>query len=166
VVDPVAVAWSVFRSWDLAAPVWSVTPADRGITGTPTFVKAESPGAITYDETLPDGTALSVRAHVTGLTVLWGDGGRDVFDPGEALGYPAGAVSHIYRLKTCTAAYRIEHPSGGLCHPTEEHYSIEAAYTWEGEYSIGSGWVSLGTLEVGASPVAYDIDEARGVPTS
>ena len=87
------------------------------------------------------------------------------FDPTTADGFPEGSVSHIYELKTCTPQYRDEHPSGNLCHPTKEDYTITASYTWQGEYSIGSGWIALGTLERAAPTISYDVDEARGVPT-
>jgi hypothetical protein len=72
-------------------------------------------------------------------------------------------VTHTYVTKTCPPQYREEHPSGGLCHPSLEYYTIVAIYRWVGEYDVGSGWVQLGTLDRTAS-LPYDVDELRGVP--
>jgi len=114
---------------------------------------------------MPDGRTLEVSARASLLTIDWGDGTVTRHDPAVALGYPNGTAAHTYRLKTCTPTYRSEHPSGGLCHPAAEYYPIVASYTWTGEYSVGSGWVGLGSLAVSAPPTRYDVDEARGVST-
>ena len=161
--DPSDSAWSVFRSWNLAPPTPSITPRDHGITGIPTHIGATPPQSITHSETLPDGRTLEVRARAALLTVDWGDGFTASFDPARADGYPEGAVTHIYELKTCSQQYRQEHPSGNLCSRTEEGYGITASYTWQGEYNIGSGWVTLGSLDRAAPTIDYDVDEARGV---
>jgi hypothetical protein len=166
VSDPADSAWSIFRSWNLAAPVPAVTPRDRGITGIPTHIAATPPDSISHTETLPDGRVLEVRARPALLIVDWGDGTTASFDPATADGYPSGSVTHMYELKTCTGQYRSEHPSGGLCDPSAEKYDITASYLWQGEYNVGSGWVPLGSLDRAAPVVSYDIDEARGVPSS
>jgi hypothetical protein len=161
--DPSVSAWSVFRSWNLAAPAPSVTPRDHGITGIPTHVSATSPALISHSETLPDGRRLQVRALAALLTVNWGDGTTASFDPETADGYPLGSVTHVYDTKTCSMQYRQEHPSGTLCSSSRDEYSISASYTWQGEYNVGSGWVRLGTLDRAAPAIGYDVDEARGV---
>ncbi len=164
-LDPETVAWSIFRSWDLEPPVPAITPSTRGITGVPTHVTATPPPTITYSEVMPDGRTLQVRARAALLTIDWGDGSLTNTDPGAAVGFPNGTATHTYRLKTCTPTYRVEHPSGGLCHPTAQFYSIVASYAWTGEYSVDSAWTTLGTLAVRAAPALYDVDEARGVST-
>lgn len=161
--DPSVTAWSVFRSWYLAPPEPSVTPREHGITGIPTHIAAVPPEVISHSETLPDGRPLEVRARAVELVVNWGDGTTASFDPAGADGYPDGVVAHIYALKTCTEQYREEHPSGGLCADHGEDYSITASYTWQGEFNVGSGWVTLGSLDRAAPTIAYDVDEARGV---
>lgn len=162
-VDVPATAWQIFRSWNLDPPDPSLEPAVRGITGLPTFLASPDPVAISHSETLPDGRPLQVRARVAQLRIDWGDDTRLVYDPTGADPYPTGSVTHTYRTKTCSAEYREEHPSGGLCHPTLEFYTITAIYRWVGEYDVGSGWVQLGILDRTVS-VPYDIDEVRGVP--
>jgi hypothetical protein len=161
--DPSASAWSVFRSWNLAAPAPSVTPRDHGITGIPTHISATPPALISHSETLPDGRSLQVRARPALLTVNWGDGTTASFNPETADGYPSGSVTHVYDTKTCSLRYRQEHPSGTLCSSSRDEYSISASYTWQGEYNVGSGWVRLGTLDRAAPAIGYDVDEARGV---
>ena len=161
-VDVPATAWQIFRSWTLDPPAPALQPLDRGITGLPTFLASPVPAGITYAELLPDGRTLQVRARVAELHINWGDGTRTVFDPSAADPYPDGTVTHSYRTKTCSPEYREEHPSGGLCHPTLEFYTIAALNRWVGEYNVGSGWVRLGTLDRSAS-LAYDVDEVRGV---
>jgi hypothetical protein len=162
-VDVPGTAWSIFRSWDLAQPTPSLQPSSRGITGLPTFLASAPPPAITHSEILPDGRTLRVRARVAELRIDWGDGGLNTFDPSGALPYPSGSVTHTYTTKTCPPEYRDEHPSGGLCHPSLEYYTITAIYRWVGDYNAGSAWVQLGTLDRTAS-LPYDIDELRGVP--
>jgi len=110
-------AWEVFRALPLAAPRPHLQPADHGITGLPTHAWAPAPLPIHYRESLPD-TTLEVRAGVTAVIVDWGDGTPPVaYDPGSLLPYPSGSVHHTFALKTCPAAYRATHPSGGTCHP-------------------------------------------------
>ncbi len=162
-VDVPGTAWSIFRSWNLAQPAPSLQPSDRGITGLPTFLASPPPPEITHSEILPDGRPLRVRARVAELRVDWGDETLNIYNPSGALPYPTGTVTHNYTTKTCSPEYREEHPSGGLCHPTLEFYTITAVYRWVGEYDVGSGWVQLGTLDRPAS-LPYDVDELRGVP--
>ena len=162
VLDPEARAWEVFRSWDLDQPEPRVTPPSVGITGLPTHLALTPPPAIVHAELLPDGRTLEVRARVGRLHVDWGDGTSTSHDPEDALGWPDGDASHTYSLKTCTPQYRSEHPSGGLCHPNLEGYAVTSLYVWVGEYSIGSGWIALGTLDR-SSTVPYAVAEARGV---
>ena len=162
VVDPEVRAWSVFRSWDLQPPNPSVSPPDQGVTGLPSHIEAPVPVPLVHDEVLPDGRPLQVRASVKNLTVAWGDGTAASHDPSEATGYPDGSVSHVYELKTCTATYRDEHPSGGLCHPMLEAYLIDVSWVWVGEFNVGAGWVPLGTLTRTAQ-TPYEVDEVRGI---
>jgi hypothetical protein len=162
-VDVPATAWAIFRSWTLDPPDPSLQPLDRGITGLPTFLASPEPIEITHAEILSDGRPLRVRARVQELRVDWGDDEFSTHQPSGAGPYPGGTVTHTYRIKTCPPQYRAEHPSGGLCHPTLEFYTITALYRWVGEYNVGFGWVQLGTLDRTAS-VDYDVDEVRGVP--
>jgi hypothetical protein len=155
-------AWDVFRSWDLAPPSPTISPPDVGITGVPSQISSVAPAAIVHSEILPDGRTLAVRATITMLTVSWGDGSVTHHDPATATGYPDGDVAHVYELKTCASSYRREHPSGHLCHPTLERYEVRATYQWTGEFSVGGGWVELGSLDRTAT-TSYDVDEARGV---
>lgn len=161
-VNARATAWSIFRSWPLAAPQPAIEPDGIGITGLPSYLSASTPTAITHTEVLPDGRTLRVRADAVLLTVSWGDGTAATFAPDRALAYPAGEVRHTYSLKTCTAEYRAAHPSGGLCHPSLDHYEITATFTWSGSYNVGSDWIDLGTLTRTAS-LSYEVNEARGI---
>jgi hypothetical protein len=162
-VDAEATAWSIFRSWTLAAPAIGLEPEAVGITGLPTFLTSVQPAPITHQELLPDGRTLRVRADVTTLSVDWGDGTRTTHAPESADPYPTGAVTHMFTLKTCTADYREHHPSGGLCHPTLDSYPVTATFTWIGSYNAGSGWIDLGALDR-TSSTTYEVDEARGIP--
>lgn len=162
-VDPEVRAWEVFRSWDLDPPDPTVTPDGVGITGLATQVTVAPPPTISHDEVLPDGRVLEVRARILSLDVTWGDGTTSSHDPSEATGHPDGSVSHIYRLKTCTPAYRAEHPSGSLCHPSASSYTITVENVWVGEYRVGGAWTPLGTLSR-SSEVPYRVDEVRGIP--
>jgi hypothetical protein len=164
-VDIPATAWAIFRSWTLDPPAPSLQPLDHGITGLPSFLASPEPDEITHSEILPDGRPLNVRARVAELRVDWGDETFSTYESSDADPYPVGSVTHTYRTKTCTPEYRAEHPSGGLCHPALEYYTIGAVYRWLGEYNTGSGWVQLGTLDRAAS-VSYDVDEVRGVPVA
>ena len=105
---------------------------------------------------------MEVWATVRALAVDWGDGTNGRFDAATALAYPSGAVTHTFETKTCSPAYRSEHPFGGNCHPALEAYPITATFTWEGRYRIGGGWIYLGTLDRTAT-VLYDVDEVQGV---
>ncbi len=163
VVDARATAWSIFRSWSLAAPQATLEPAGVGITGLPSYLSAPTPGAITHTEVLLDRRTLQVRAEVVSLTVSWGDGFSATYTPEVARAYPTGDVTHTYVLKTCTAEYRAVHPSGGLCHPTLDRYEITATFSWNGSYNVGSGWIDLGILTRTTS-LPYGVNEARGVP--
>ena len=162
VVDPEVRAWSVFRAWDLDPPAPSITPTDHGVTGLASQIEAPPPAALVHSELLPDGRTLQVRASVKDLSVAWGDGTVSNHDPDEALGFPMGTVSHAYNLKTCTATYRDEHPSGGLCHPTLEAYTIDTSWTWVGEFTVGAGWIPLGALTRSTQRI-YEVDEVRGI---
>ncbi len=162
-VDPEVRAWEIFRSWSLDLPEPSLQPSEHGITGLPSFLATNHPPAITHTEVLPDGRVLEVRADVVRLDVSWGDGDAEVYAPELAIPYPDGGVSHLYTLKTCTADYRANHPSGGLCHPTLDVYEIVVTFEWGGSYAVDGIWDDLGILTRTAT-VAYDVDEVRGVP--
>ena len=164
-IDPVITAWAIFRSWDLAIPEPAITPASRGITGIPTHIAVDTPTAISASEVLPDGRILTVRARAERLTIDWGNGTITTHDPRRATGFPDGTAFNSYTRKTCTASYRAEHPSGGLCHPSATFYPIVASFVWTGEFDIGSGWQLLGSLTQTAPADEYDVDEARGVTT-
>jgi hypothetical protein len=162
VETPAEIAWRIFRAFPLAIPDPSFEPPGSGITGLSTYVATADPADITHVEVLPDGRTMEVWASVASLTVDWGDGSEGTFEPVEALGYPSGGVTHTYRTKTCDAAYREQHPSGGNCHPTLEAYPVTASFVWAGRYRIGGSWIDLGTLSRTAT-VAYDVDEVQGV---
>ena len=155
-------AWQIFRSFPLAEPVPSLNPEGGGITGYPTYLAAANPTPIIHREVLGDGSTLEVRAWVESLNVDWGDGWALAHDPTEALPYPDGAVTHIYKTKTCPPDYRVTHPSGRNCHATLEAYPVTATFTWAGEYRNGGSWISIGTLDL-PTTVLYDVDEVFGV---
>ena len=159
---PATVAWRIFRSFPLALPAPAFEPSESGITGLPTYLSTPDPTDITHTELLPDGRTLEVRASVAALVVDWGDGAKASFDSSEARSYPSGSVTHTYTTKTCDAAYREEHPSGGNCDPNLEAYPITATFTWAGRYRVGASWIDLGTLNRTIT-VAYDVDEVQGV---
>jgi hypothetical protein len=155
-------AWEVFRSFPLDPPVIRLEPEKGGITGLPTFLSVAPPGTLGHREVLPDGTVLEVAARVTRLLVDWGDGtpvGTHL--PERAVSHPGGTVTHTYALKTCAAAYRRFHPSGGNCHPALEQYPIAAIFVWSASYRRGGPWNDLGTLER-RSEAGYDVDEVVG----
>ena len=155
-------AWEIFRSFPLAAPRVSFEPG-VGITNLPTFLTAPAPDAVTHTEVLPDGTILEVRAEVRIAWVDWGDGTPETPHAPEALsGSPHGTATHAYALKTCTPAYRHQHPSGGNCHPTLPSYVIRVTYEWVGRFREGGDWIQLGTIERGTVR-RYDVDEVVGV---
>jgi hypothetical protein len=162
VVDVVATAWAIFRSWPLDEPIISLQPAGEGITGLPTYLATSTPDSITHAERLPDGRTLRVRAHVEHLDVTWGDGSIARYQPSGAAPFPSGVVTHTYLLKTCTDSYRATHPSGGLCHPLLDRYRITATFSWFAEYATNGTWLPLGSLNR-SSVEDYSVDEARGV---
>jgi len=162
-VDAEATAWSVFRTWPLDPPAPTLQPEAVGITGLPTVLASPRPQPINHSEVLPDGGTLRVRAEVTVLAIAWGDGRSGRYEPTQALPFPAGMVTHVYDLKTCTAEYRTQHPSGALCHPSLEAYTVTASFTWSGSYDAGGGWTNLGTL-TRSSSITYQVEESRGVP--
>lgn len=157
-----AIAWSIFRSFPLVPPDPVFEPPEPGITGLPTYLSVTDPAPIVHSEALPDGRTLEVTANVTDLVVGWGDGASDRYPPEAAVPYPDGSATHTYTLKTCTASYRAEHPSGQLCHPSLEAYPVITLFTWSGQYSVGGSTSQLGTLDL-VTEVAYDVDEVQGV---
>ncbi len=154
--------WEVIRSFHLAAPRPRLEPPDVGITGLPAVLSTTAPRSIVHTEALPDGRSLRVQARVTSLSVDWGDGAMSFHDPGAALPYPKGSVDHTYRMKTCSVAYRLGHPSGANCHPDLEYYTLAVTYTWTAGYSVGRGWVEVGSLDRTAA-ADYDVDEVVGL---
>lgn len=161
--EPVSdTAWRIFRAFPLAEPAPALEPPVSGITGLPTYLASPDPVDISHSEVLPDGRRMDVEANVIALVIDWGDGAESAYDSADARPHPAGSVTHTYVTKTCDAAYREEHPSGGNCHPTLEAYPITATYTWLGRYRIGGGWIDLGTLDRTVT-VNYDVDEVQGV---
>jgi hypothetical protein len=161
-VDAEETAWTIFRSWPLAAPQVSLQPAGTGITGLPTYLATPTPASVSHTELLPDGRTLRVRAHIEHLDVSWGDDSLVRYQPSGALSFPSGSVTHTYLLKTCTNEYRNNHPSGGLCHPTLDRYQITATFSWFAEFTTNSAWKELGTLTRTTS-ASYPVDESRGV---
>ncbi|MBN2112796.1 MAG: hypothetical protein JW785_01570 [Acidimicrobiia bacterium] len=156
-------AWEVFRSFPLAAPRPTLQPGRHGITGLPSFLSAPLPATLDHRETLPDSRLLQVEAEVATAVVDWGDGTPAIaYDPEALLPYPHGQARHTYALKTCPAAYRASHPSGGNCHPRLEAYPITVTFRWTARYRLGKGWHDLGHLDR-TTTVAYDVDEVIGV---
>jgi hypothetical protein len=155
-------AWEIFRSFPLAAPTISFDPA-VGITNLASFLASPAPDPITHTEVLPDGTVLEVRAEVVTAWVDWGDGSPEIPYPPEALrGHPHGSATHAYALKTCRPSYRLEHPSGGNCHPTLPSYVVRVTWEWAGRFRQGGEWIDLGTIDR-RSVERYDVDEVVGV---
>jgi hypothetical protein len=153
-------AWDVFRSWTLPRPSVRVRPT-VGITNLASVLTAPTPPAVTHTETLPDGRTLQVRASVDSVVVAWGDGSPPVAYAAATV--EGGGASHLYRLKTCTAAYRLDHPSGRNCHPTLSAYPITVTFRWTGRYRTTGSWTTLGVI-ARSTTVAYDVDEVVGVP--
>lgn len=150
-------AWEVFRSFSLPSPNASIAPWPSGFTGIPSRITVAAGPSFHHDETLPDGTPLRVRARAAAVSIRWGDGS-------PPLRYTVGGTKeHTYARKTCPPAYRVEHPSGGLCHPTLEAYSVEITFVWLGEYVRDGSWVELGEI-LRPATIAYDVDEIVGVP--
>jgi hypothetical protein len=160
--EVVSRAWEVFRAFPLDPPALRLQPEKGGITGLPTFLSVVPPVAVGHREALPDGTVLEVRARATSLVVDWGDGTPvAAFRPEQAIPHPGGSATHTYALKTCAAAYRRFHPSGGNCHPSLEEYRVVASFVWTASYRRGGPWSDLGTLER-SSTAPYDVDEVVG----
>lgn len=153
----IRLAWEVLRSFPLPPPTPSITPSPSGFTGIPSRLVVAPAPSFHHDERLPDGTTLRVRAQVAAVSVRWGDGS-------PALRYPpAGAKEHTYGRKTCPPAYRIGHPSGGLCHPTLDAYPVDVGLVWVGEYFRAGRWTVLGEIER-TTVIRHDVDEIIGVP--
>jgi hypothetical protein len=156
-------AWEIFRSFRLAAPHPGLQPPDHGITGLPTFLFAALPPSLAHAEALPDGRRLVVEARVAIALIDWGDGGGAAsYDPARLTPFPGGLARHTFALKTCSAAYRADHPSGRNCHPSLEAYPIRVTFRWVARYRVGTQWVSLGSLDRSTTTV-YDVDEVVGV---
>ena len=156
------IAWEVFRSFELAAPVIRMEPPNAGITGLDTYVSAEPVFPLDHSEPLPGGRTLEVEARMAAVEVSWGDGATTTHGPDALRPYPAGTATHTYRTRTCSADYRATHPTGDTCHPTLDAYPVTVTYTWQGRYRYTAGWVELGTLDRAAT-VAYDVDEVVGL---
>jgi len=161
-VDAAGRAWEVFRSFPLTPPLPQLQPADNGVVALPTYLAATEPDVITHTEVLPDGRTLEVRAAVTLVTVDWGDAVTTRHEPRDARRFPEGSVTHEYGAKTCTTAERTDPIEAERCHPFLAAYPITTTFTWTGEWSLGSGWIELGTLNQ-ATTIDYDVDEVLGV---
>jgi hypothetical protein len=159
-IDTRSIAWDIFRSWTLRAPGPRLRPT-VGITNLDSVLTTPRPNPLRHTETLPDGRVLEVEARVTAVLVDWGDG-TPVFahDPGVAAG---SGAHHAYRVKTCTAAYRRDHPRRAACHPTLSAYPVTVTHVWQGRYRTGGSWTVLGTIPR-AAIVFYDVDEVYGLP--
>lgn len=155
-------AWSVFRSFPLAAPQIALQPAGAGITGLPSYVSVAPAPPIEYSEVLPNGRLLEVQAEVSSVSVEWGDGTRAVYPLADLAPYPDGAATHSYVTKTCSVEERARRPAGLTCHPSLAAYPVTVVFSWTGSYRYGAGWVQLGGLDRAAS-VDYDVDEVVGV---
>ena len=168
-VDPAPVgsgvpdyAWSVFRSFPLAAPVVALEPPGAGITGLPTFASVAPVDPVVFSETLPPGTVLEVQGAVASVLVDWGDGSQSVHGLAELQPYPAGTATHAYRTRTCTPEQRAVRPGGASCHPSLGAYPVTVTFVWSGRYRYGGDWVDLGTLDR-STTTAYDVDEVVAV---
>ena len=155
-------AWEIFRSFALAAPVVRMEPPDAGITGLETYLSAETVLPIDHSEVLPGGRTLAVEARMGAVEIDWGDGSVTTHGPDALQPYPAGTAIHVYVTRTCSASYRVEHPTGDSCHPTLDAYPVTVTYTWAARYRYAAGWVDLGTLDR-ATTISYDVDEVVGV---
>jgi hypothetical protein len=156
-------AWEIFRRFPLDPPDIHLQPPGGGITGLASYAWAPVPGPLRHRELLPDGTTLEVHAVVASVRVDWGDGTPAENHPPERLRpRPGGAVAHVYRFKTCPAAYRSSHPSGPNCHPTLSAYTVELGFTWQASYRRDGAWNDLGRLDRSRA-VDYDVDEVVGV---
>ena len=157
-------AWEVFRSFHLAAPTVALTP-DPGIASLASHLAAVTPRSIAHDEILPDGSRLQVTASVMWTWIDWGDGTPPERRlPQDLRPFPKGEATHAYHRKTCPPDYRLEHPSGGLCHPTLASYPITTTFEWVGRYRHQDGWVALGRIDR-RTTVAYEVVEVVGVLT-
>jgi hypothetical protein len=161
-IDVTSTAWDVFRSWTLAIPAPRVRPT-VGITNLESILNAPRPAPLFHRETLPDGRVLEVEARVVSVLVTWGDGAPTfAHDPATVAGTGA---RHAYRVKTCSVAYRRDHPRGAACHPTLDAYRITVTHTWQGRYRTGGSWTVLGIIPRSTAR-SYDVDEVYGVPVA
>lgn len=153
----------MFRSFPLDLPEFHLSPT-VGITNLASRLNLDRPGAFHHAETLPDGRRLEVDAWVETIWIDWSDGTPESHHSlGTAVGNPGG-VRHSYRLKTCSADYRIRHLDGPKCHPVHDRYPITVTLVWTGRYRTGGNWTRLGTIDRAAS-TRYDVDEVMGVLT-
>ncbi|MDX1691347.1 MAG: hypothetical protein R3290_10025 [Acidimicrobiia bacterium] len=153
-------AWEVFRSFPLPPPDPRVVPWPSGFANHPSTLVVSTGPRFSHDETLPDGSGLAVRAHVGAVIVHWGDDSPAlVHDPAAA----SSGIRHAYGMKTCSQAYREEHPAGALCHPRLDRYDIEVTAVWEARYRRDGPWLRLGEISRNGV-VPYDVDEVVGVP--
>jgi hypothetical protein len=161
VVDASKRAWAVFRAFPLDPPAFHLTPV-TGITNLPSRLHLEPPRRFRHSETLPDGRRLEVEATVETVWTEWSDGTPSVgYRVATAVGDP-GAVRHTYRLKTCSADYRISHLDGPKCHPSLDRYPVTITYRWSARYRAGGDWVGLGSIDRPGS-TRYDVDEGLGI---
>jgi len=155
----VTTAWSVFRSFPLAAPTFTLRP-EVGITNLPTLLAVGRPSPLYHAETMPDGTVLEVSADVETVSVDWGDGTPTERYP-AAIAFSDGA-RHAYALKTCPEDYRTDDPSGWRCHPTLGSYPITVTFSWVGRHRYDGTWIRLGVIDRHTTRY-HDVDEVVGV---
>ncbi len=155
----VGTAWSIFRSFVLPAPTFTLRP-EVGITNLPTLLAVARPASLYHAETLPDGTRLEVAADIVTVTIDWGDAALpEAIAPAIAF---ADGGAHAYALKTCPESYRRDDPSGWRCHPTLDAYPVAVTFSWAGRYRSGGSWIRLGIIDRPATR-PYDVDEVVGV---
>lgn len=126
--DPAADAWDYVMSYIHDPPTPDLNPQPgQGVTGLATFVAVPVPDD--HSATLSSGAStLEVEIQVDAVVVNWGDGGTDTFPPDPAIlaGYPDGAATHVYEVKTLDGT------------------AITVEYDWTARWRLaGGGWLGL-----------------------
>ena len=163
-VDPPAVqAWEAITEYVHAPPEPELSPdVGAGVTGMETFAGIVVPQA--WDDTLVSpGVTIDVEVTVASVEVDWGDGTADTFPPPahDSLdGYPDGAATHVYEVKTC-----VDPASDPDCHPELTAYPITVAYHWAARWrSNGSAWIEV-SVPPSETTVSYPVAEIVSVLT-
>ena len=141
--DPATEAWDYVMSYihDPPAPSLNPVPGD-GVTGLDTFVGVPIPDD--HTATITGGpTSIEVEVNVDAVVVVWGDGTVDTYPADQSLliGYPDGAVVHVYERKDADGV------------------DLSVEYDWTARWRlVGGAWQSLPVPNTSTTTV-YPISE-------